>query len=375
MLHLGAPSELTLAGATAWIEELKSVDGLTRLLAERGGQVLAVLLLLALALDSAVILTRVLDGGSAEPPSAPLPQVPTQPSSAVNPALQLATIVNAHLFGRPGVSQSADAPATTMPLILAGVIADKDPSKGQAIIGPNAAGAKLYAVGAAISGGARLHAVYDDKVLLERNGALEALMLPRTLLTGAASAAVPQATRVATAIRDNSSLLAGLVRVQPVFVQNKLTGYRIFPGGARGNAAFTQLGLMPGDLIQAVNGTALDDVGRAMDILQTLGSAGNASVTVLRNGQSQEVNLNLATLNIDAEAGDNTAQAGSPDQSANGGVPPAVVPPGGPGFRSRMGGLPNLGAAPGAAAVAPGTMNTAPAEADVPGGGGNERDR
>src|SRR6202034_4686003 len=103
---------------------------------------------------------------------------------AVNPTLELANIVNVHLFGIAGVQSGGSAPQTTMPLILAGVIADKDPAKGQAIIGENAVAAKLYAVGGAIPGGARLHAVYADRVLLERNGALESLKLPRTPQTG-----------------------------------------------------------------------------------------------------------------------------------------------------------------------------------------------
>ncbi len=327
-----------LAGATAWIDELKSVEGVTRLLAERGGRLLAMALLLALGLDSALIVTRDLGAGSImpPPPGSPAASAPARP--AFNPTLQLATIVNAHLFGKAGVLSNSDAPETTMPLILAGVIAEKDPVKGRAIIGPNAAGAKLYSVGAAISGGARLHAVYSDKVLLERNGGLESLMLPRTPMSGGKAAAAPNPPQHAGAAHDNSSLLAGLVRIQPVYVQNKLTGYRIFPGGARGNAAFTQLGLMPGDLIEAVNGTALDDAGRAMEVLQTLGSAGSATVTVSRNGQAQDVNLNLATLNLDAE----TADSGAPP-------PGGANLPTGPGVRGRPGLNPNPAAAPGAA--------------------------
>jgi len=55
---------------------------------------------------------------------------------------------------RPAVQASSNAPPTTMPLILAGVIANKDnPDRGQAIIGSSAADAKLYSVGAAIVGG------------------------------------------------------------------------------------------------------------------------------------------------------------------------------------------------------------------------------
>jgi hypothetical protein len=204
-----------------------------------------------------------------------------------------------------------------------------------------------------IPGGARLHAVYGDRVLLERNGGLETLLLPRTAGAGVipASAAPVQP---AVAGRDNSTLLAGLVRMQPVFDRNKLTGYRIFPGGGnRGNTAFAQLGLRAGDLVLAVNGTPLDDSGRALEVLQTLSSAGSATVTVSRNGQTQELNLNLASLNVDAVEGTEAGAAG-----VQGPAPPAPTP-GAAGFRSRLpppGPPPGSTGSPSGAAVAPGTV-------------------
>jgi general secretion pathway protein C len=327
--------------AAAWVEELKTGPGWSRLLEQRGAQLLVVALLIALAVDCALILTRSLSqlsasaGGSA-PIATPLPR------PAANPTVELATIVNAHLFGQSGATAGGQAPQTTMPLVLAGVIADKDPSKGQAIIGDSAAVGKLYAVGAMISGGARLHAVYGDRVLLERNGALETLMLPRTAPRSGAPVIAPANTKVST-LQDNATVLAGLVRVQPVFNQGKLTGYRIFPGGSHGSATFNQLGLRAGDLILAVNGTPLDDAGKAMEVLQTLSSSASATVTVSRNGQPQEVNLNLATLSTDVEnaSTDNAAGTTTPAPTFVPGVPP-------PGMRGRLGnmGSPVHGAAP-----------------------------
>ncbi len=233
----------------------------------------------------------------------------------MNPTLELATIVNAHLFGLAAVQSGASAPPTTIPQVLAGVIADADPARGQAIIGATAATAKLFAVGANIGGGARLHAVYGDRVLLEHNGRLETLALPRTPEQGAHPAA-PAAAPQAAGPRDNATVLAGLVRVQPVFNQGKLSGYRIFPGGAHGASAFGQIGLHAGDLVLAINGTPLDDAARAMEVLQTLSSSASATLTVSRNGQPQEVNLNLANLNIDSDnnPAENAARTGEARQ-------------------------------------------------------------
>ena len=49
---------------------------------------------------------------------------------------------------------------------------------------------------------------------------------------------------------------------------------------------FTKLGLMPGDLVTAINGTPLDDPARGMEILQSMNSATDVTVTVERNGQT-----------------------------------------------------------------------------------------
>jgi general secretion pathway protein C len=349
--------------------ELKSGHGLSRLAASHGAQMLAIVLLLLLGLDGALILTRSLGRSSALPSlSASGSQTAFRPP--VNPALQLAVIVNAHLFGTAGITSTGEAPQTTMPLILAGVIADKDPAKGQAILGESAIAAKLYAVGAAIPGGAHLHAVYSDRVLLERNGALEALMLPRTPnAAGFANPVSPPSARLTQAsAAANPTLLAGLVRIQPVFSQGKLQGYRIFPGGGRGTAAFTQLGLRSGDLIQAVNGAVLDDAGRAMEVLQTLSSSATATVTVSRNGQPQELNLNLATLNIEPETGENAPPA------APGELPPGAGPPGTPGAgaRFRPGGA-NVGAAPGTGQSSGGNINPQSTGTESPFSGERER--
>jgi general secretion pathway protein C len=367
------------------IDELKSVQGLTRLFADRGAQLVALLLLLALGVDSALILSRALSHGPDLPPPS-LAGAPAVVRPGLNPQLQLGIIVNAHLFGAaPVVASGSDAPATTMPLILAGVIADPDPGKGVAIIGENAAAGKLYGVGAAIPGGAHLHAVYSDRVLLERNGGLETLMLPRTSLAGRGAAPFAAAAPRQGASRETASLLAGLVRVQPVFNQGKLSGYRIFPGGARGTSAFTQLGLKSGDLIQAVNGTALDDAARAMEVLQTLSSSATATVTVARNGQPQEVNLNLANLNLEPESGDNAAAAQGtavqPATAPRGLIEGAPGPGGQPFIRGRP---PNPGVGSDATPGISGSMNVAAPGTDVPApppgassgvGSGSERDR
>ena len=94
-------------------------------------------------------------------------------------------IVNAHLFGEAnapaaGSTDPNAVAATQMPLVLVGTIAHTDPEKGYAIIGENAAVAKVYGVGKTITGGTKLHSVYPDRAIIDRGGKLEALLLPNS---------------------------------------------------------------------------------------------------------------------------------------------------------------------------------------------------
>src|SRR5262245_21578006 len=101
--------------------------------------------------------------------------------TAASRAFDLNTIVDAHLFGVAAVGNvdPSDAPATQMSLVLVGTIAQTDPEQGIAIIGESSANARVYTVGKTITGGTKLHSVYPDRVILDRGGKLEALLLPK----------------------------------------------------------------------------------------------------------------------------------------------------------------------------------------------------
>jgi general secretion pathway protein C len=74
----------------------------------------------------------------------------------------------------------------------------------------------------------------------------------------------------------------------------------VYPG--RNRAQFNKLGLLPGDLVTAINGTPLDDPARGMEIMQTMNSATDITVTVERNGQTTQISINNAQVAADAAA-------------------------------------------------------------------------
>ena len=310
------------------LEELKSAEGLQAALTEHGPQLATAVLVALIAIQAGFLVTG--QSRSAAPASGDAGALGATGSAWTGsgsraPALQVSNIVAAHLFGEArNTVTDANAPQTAVQLVLAGVLAVPDPKRGLAIIGPNAGTAKLYAVGSAVPGGVNLYAVYPDRVLLDRGGAIESLMLPKkfsALSTPPVAASTGQTPgqRLAALAQGGGGLLGGLVRATAVMAGGKLSGYRIFPGGRGSIASFTQLGLRPGDLITAVNGTTLDDPNRANEILQTLSSAGSANITVQRNGQSTDLSLNLETVVNDAENAATQAAAAARRGGAFGG--------------------------------------------------------
>jgi general secretion pathway protein C len=249
--------------------------------------------------------------GADRAPAGSTAGVPLETAPA--PTIDVGTIVNAHLFGIAGATDAGsgdpNAVATTqMALVLVGTIAHTDPALGYAIIGDSAANAKVYSVGKTITGGTKLHAVYADRVILDRGGKLEALLLPKKFTGGGtvATAPLPQAEgatlgqRLQDLAAQNPAAITDIIRPQPVFANGQQRGYRVYPG--RNRQQFARLGLMPGDLVTAINGTPLDDPARGMEILQSMNSATQVTVTVERNGQSSQININNAVVAAESAA-------------------------------------------------------------------------
>jgi len=315
--------------AASWLEGLQPPDKWRSLVLAHGPRIATWVLAFALAVQAAVIVTNV--AGSSRPPKV-APATPLTASGSQS--VDVAAIANAHLFGAPPIEaatgpDAANAPQSSLPLVLVGIIAADDPQNGLAILGENAAGAKVYAVGDNVPGGAKLHSVYSDRVVIDRGGGnLESLMLPRQIQPGAAPPSTnalqtetPVMDRMRKLISDEPGLMADIMRPQPVFAQGKQKGYRVYPG--RNRQAFSRLGLRPGDLVMAINGTPLDDPARGQEIFRTLGSSSEAHITVMRAGQQQDLTLNIAQVAQEAEGMVGTQGATPPEQAQ----PPPVDQP------------------------------------------------
>jgi len=240
-------------------------------------------------------------------------------SAQTNGSADVQTIVTAHIFGvadsdpdsfaLPAI-EDEDLPDTRISsLSLKGTIASTPAELAVAIIADANNDEKVYVIGDPVTAAATLHAVYADRVVLNENGALTNLKLPKDFPAGTTTVARRNTTitsraasntqSIQSVVAQNVSRLADVIRPTPYFVNGQQQGYRVYPG--RNRQQFAALGLRPGDLIKDIDGQALTDPTQAMQIFQSLDSADQVSVTVERNGQPQVIVLSTSQLDLGDE--------------------------------------------------------------------------
>ena len=205
-------------------------------------------------------------------------------------------VADQHLFGTAQAGNAGPAPDTTLAFTLHGIAAGKRAADSRALIEANG-DEEPYGVGAQLPGGVKVHAIYADRVILDRGGRLETLRLPQQDIGAGSNGArpammQPQAMAPPTQnlgqlrqeIMNNPQRLMDVVRAMPVMDHGKLSGYRIYPAG--NPSIFNQLGLKAGDVVSAVNGIPLTDPAQSMRVLSTIKTSDQISVSLQRNGQT-----------------------------------------------------------------------------------------
>ncbi|MFQ2080209.1 GspC family type II secretion system variant ExeC [Aeromonas veronii] len=269
-----------------------------RLPMTRVTQVAFLALLLMLAQQSAALTWRLLTLAS--------PQIsqPWQPSAVAvsgqsNPRLELGEVSRLTLFGKAipkaqaKAAVAANAPRTQLNAQLNGVLASSDPAKSIAIIAMSGI-QNSYGVGDMIDGTqARIRQVYPDRVIIERDGRDETLMLDGEEY----GKPLPQ-TNTAPLGSLRSELMADpgkitdYLNISPVQVDGRMTGYRLNPGS--NPEFFNQSGLQANDLAISINGLDLRDNMQAMQAMQQMAGATEMTVTVERQGEQFDIYVRLS---------------------------------------------------------------------------------
>src|SRR5262245_16510297 len=201
---------------------------------------------------------------------------------------------------------------------LLGVYYSEDEKYSSAIIADDHGDADVYTVGQALGARYKLDSIKPTLVLIKTGERLEKIELPQEGDTGGGgqtrvARAAPMQRQPPPGSQTNQleEALAGaqmntpltdLIRPQPVYADGKQLGYRVYPG--RNRQQFTKLGLKPGDLVTQINGAALDDPARGLEIFKTLEEGNQVSVTVERDGQAQVIVIDPSTLGNLAEPAD-----------------------------------------------------------------------
>ena len=229
----------------------------------------------------------------------------------VEPSARLRTISDLHLFGKTDVVEKVDAPIvapeTRLQLKLKGVFASSNPEKAFAIISDNKNKDKSYKLGNKIIGGAVLHAVYKDRVILKRNGRLETLRMSTKYDTsGIKTTTVPSTTskksgkRVVKAPQKLKQLRETLlrepqkvwqqVRVSPVLKNGSIKGYTV---EHKDEQLMKSLNLQKGDVITSINGKPLSDPSSLYGLMNQLKNNQSLEVTIERNNQVEILQLQM----------------------------------------------------------------------------------
>ncbi len=212
----------------------------------------------------------------------------------------LQALVRAHLFGyrAPPAADATPAVRDTS-LVLTGTIATADPATGFALIGPSKELAHLHPVGAAIATGVALRAVYPDRVIVDRDGRLATVYLPRGAGILAAIQHSPvaqpsadeaaeddstgsQQQEIEQSLEKESARTAAFLRQEPFYSQGQFRGIVIEPG--TDPELLTKMGLKPGDVLHHVDGAMVVDSDRLDMLRERLASGRPVRVSVIRPG-------------------------------------------------------------------------------------------
>jgi len=311
-------SDMTIAAK--WLD-FSNLNGeqLLALASERLPRWVTLLLVIAIAWQLSRIVWMLAAGFSADEPIIVPPPLTGNASivaSAASGLPNVSVIAASHLFGvapvddvpPPPTGAALDAlPDAKVSLSLKGTVSASFADDSFAIIEDNKKEEKVYKIGDLVQAGTTLHEIHRDLVVLNQNGVLSKLKLPKDFpqSTPSVRRASPASNRAARSsnrsiqniVSQNVSKLADVIRPTPYFVGGQQQGYRVYPG--RDRKQFAALGLRPGDLIKDIDGASLTDPKQAMQIFQNLGSAEQVSVTVERNGQPQTLILKTSQLQLD----------------------------------------------------------------------------
>lgn len=260
--------------------------------ASRAADIFTGLVVASVALALAGLTWHIFGAGPASAPPPAGQAAVTAPPADIAPVLALAPF---------GPLDSASAQPTSLALQLRGIILADPSAASTALIAPNGGQPVAYKVGQAVPGGATIEEIALSRVLLRVNGRLERLDLPRVSAAGTttspqAAAPPPSNSPPAPPSPDGSPPPAmqaiapppAAPEGGPLALLEKLGAapdggtYKV---GPEPSPAARRAGLLPGDVIERINGLPATAVVSDRQLIAAAVAAGPAQIDVLRGGK------------------------------------------------------------------------------------------
>lgn len=201
-----------------------------------------------------------------------------------------------------------DVPETSLNLQLDGLrMSTEGDGAGNAIIRTPDGIGKNYRVGDQILPGVVLERILSDRVIINRDGADETLMLggrgaglsvisdDSQIVTDTTDSRGPETPAAETATSDviqgqlaGPDVLFGAINAGPVMTNGAVSGYRLNPIGSAD--IMRQAGLEPGDVLLQINGTSVNNLDMT-DVIDRISSIQTAVLEINRNGTPRTVRL------------------------------------------------------------------------------------
>jgi type II secretion system protein C len=203
------------------------------------------------------------------------------------------------LFGQPDTGRPlSQISPTHLALTLLGIAISPQPESSWAIIAEGreqGAPEQVFTTGSTLPSGARIVSIQPLEVILNLGGELQSLVLDSTGETpspaGPGSAEMPnRSPGLPGLLARRPTALMQYIHPMAVFKNGQFAGYRVFPG--LHPRLFMQVGLMPGDIIQQINGETLTGPIQSLNLLRSLGNSQQPiQLTVDQHGQTRIITL------------------------------------------------------------------------------------
>lgn len=292
-------------GTNTIVSRLAAMNGSFRLIVE-----VIMVVILALVSSRLVWLIAYPSGAVADFVDRPLPAPIASTSGGISVSVDRTIILQNNPFASDVEDEViVTAPETSLNLQLDGLrMSNVADVSGNAIIRTPNGQSENYQIGDEIIAGVTLERILSDRVIINRDGANETLMLggrqaglsvigDESMVTSpvanldqaSATASAPDLPEIAGRIVGPEILFTSM-RAEPARTERGATGYRLL---ARGDAALMRdAGFEPGDILLQFNNTSVTDTDLE-ELFDRFGQVQSATLLIERDGVDRIIRLSI----------------------------------------------------------------------------------